>query len=215
MRKNMLIGILLSSTVFTYAQDSLSIQKPVTDISEKQKSENNIKYINFRKSMYKPISKPTTMETIQASELTLNENTTNELTSNWFINVAGGASAFIGNPLGCEDLFGRIRPMLHLSVGKWFSPTTGGRIAFQGFDLKNHLIERQDYYHIHADFLWNITNVLQKDRQKEAKWQFIPFAGTGICENNATHQHMFTLNYGILNHLHLNKHLSLSLELGG
>lgn len=25
---------------------------------------------------------------------------------NWFIGVAGGMSAFLGNPLGCEDLFG-------------------------------------------------------------------------------------------------------------
>ena len=27
--------------------------------------------------------------------------------SNWFFNVSGGTSAFIGSPLGCEDLFGR------------------------------------------------------------------------------------------------------------
>ena len=215
MQRNMLIGILLSSAVFTYAQDSLSIQKPVTDTSAKQMSENNIKYVQFRKSVYKTIDRPTNVETIQKPELTISEYTENELTSNWFINAAGGVSAFLGNPLGCEDLFGRVRPVLHLSVGKWFNPSAGGRIAFQGFDLKNHLIERQNYYNLHADFLWNVTNLFRKDKPKDFKWQFIPFAGTGIIRNSATHQHPFTLNYGILNQLRLSNRFSLSLELAG
>lgn len=214
MQRIMVIGILLSSAVFTQAQDSLSIQKSVTDISSKPKSENNIKYVHFRKSMYKPWTK-LTMETIQKPELTINEYTANELTSNWFVNIAGGASAFLGNPLGCEDLFGRACPMLHLSVGKWFSPSAGGRIAFQGFNLKNHLIEQQNYYHLHADFLWNVTNLFPKGKQEETPWQFIPYAGTGIIKNRATHQHPFTINYGFLNHIRLNNRLSLSLELGG
>lgn len=214
MQRFILIGIFLSSAVFTQAQDSLSVQKPVTDISEEQKSENNIKYVHFRKQMFEPRTK-LTMETIQKPELTINEYSTNRLTSNWFVNIAGGASAFLGNPLGCEDLVGRACPMLHLSVGKWFNPSTGGRIAFQGFNLKNHLIEQQDYYHLHADFLWNITNLFQKGKQEESPWQFIPFAGTGIIQNRATRQHPFTINYGLLNHIRINSRLSLSLELGG
>lgn len=215
MQRNILIGILLSSVTFAHAQDSLSIQKPNNATSNKQTSENNIRYIHFQKSMYGTRNSSGNLELIQEPELIINEYTANELTSNWFVNAAGGVSSFLGTPLGCEDLFGRIRPVIHLSIGKWFSPTVGGRIAFQGFNLKNHLIEQQDYYHLHADFLWNVTNLFQKDRQKEVRWQFIPFVGTGIIQNNATHQHPFTLNYGILNHLHLNKDLSLSLELGG
>jgi hypothetical protein len=35
----------------------------------------------------------------------------------WFINVAGGGSAFIGTPKGCEDLFGRVQPTLQVSLG--------------------------------------------------------------------------------------------------
>lgn len=215
MQRNMLIGILLSSAIFAHAQDSLSIQKPDNDISDKQTSENNIKYVHFRKSMYGIKNSSENLEFIQDPELIIKEYTANELTSNWFANAAGGVSSFLGAPLGCEDLFGRICPVFHLSVGKWFNPTTGGRIAFQGFNLKNHLIEQQDYYHLHADFLWNVTNLFRKDEQEEARWQFIPFAGTGIIQNNSTHQHPFTLNYGILNHLRLNDRLSLSLELGG
>ena len=215
MQRNMLIGILLSSAIFVHAQDSLSIQKPDNDISDKQTSENNIKYVHFRKSMYGTRNNSENLKFIQEPELIINEYTANELTSNWFVNAAGGVSSFLGTPLGCEDLFGRICPVFHLSVGKWFSPTVGGRIAFQGFNLKNHLIEQQDYYHLHADFLWNVTKLFRKNEQEEARWQFIPFAGTGIIQNSATHQHPFTLNYGILNHLRLNDRLSLSLELGG
>lgn len=214
MQRNMLLGLLLSATVTTYAQDSLSIPKPVTDTSGTPKSENNIRYVQFQKSRYGTTGFPVTTEAAGLPELTISEYTATALTSNWFVNTAIGASAFLGNPLGCEDLFGRIRPVYHLSFGKWFSPTTGGRIAFQGFDLKNHLIERQNYYHLHADFLWNVTNLFRKDNP-EVRWQFIPFAGTGIIQNNASHQHLFTLNYGILNHLRLTDRLSLSLELGG
>lgn len=214
MRRNILIAIILSSATFTHAQDSLYIQKSDTGIAQKHVSENNIRYFHFLNPKYQTKALQN-IESVQGPELTISEYPTNELTSNWFINAAGGVSTFLGNPLGCEDLFARIRPILHLSVGKWFSPTAGGRIAFQGFDLKSHLIECQNYYHIHADFLWNITNAFQKNNQEKAIWQFIPFAGTGIIQNNATHQHMFTLNYGILNHLPLNRYLSLSLELGG
>lgn len=213
MQRNMLLGLLLSATVTTYAQDSLSITKPITDVSGTPKSENNIRYVQFQKSRYRTTGFPVTTEAAGQPELTISQYTATALTSNWFVNAAIGASAFLGSPLGCEDLFGRIRPVYHLSCGKWFSPTAGGRIALQGFDLKNHLIERQNYYHLHADFLWNVTNLFRKDNP-EARWQFIPFAGTGIIQNNASHQHLFTLNYGILNHLRLTDRLSLSLELG-
>lgn len=138
----------------------------------------------------------------------------NNWKSGWFINAAAGAGAFVGQPLGCEDLFGRSQPMFHLSAGKWFNPSAGGRIAFQGFNLKNHLIERQDYYHIHADFLLNATNLFRQSHSP-AFWQVIPFAGAGIIQNNTTHKHPFSLNYGILNQLRLSKSLSLSFELGG
>lgn len=138
----------------------------------------------------------------------------NDWSTDWFINLSAGAGAFVGDPLGCEDLFGRTRPMYHLSVGKWFNPSAGGRIAFQGFDLKNHLIQRQDYFHLHADFLLNATNLFRQSTS-QAFWQVIPFAGAGIIQNNATHRHPFTLNYGILNQFRLSNAFSLSLELGG
>ena len=42
---------------------------------------------------------------------------------NWFVNISGGTNAFMGTPLGCEDLFGRMQPSVGLAIGKWFTPS--------------------------------------------------------------------------------------------
>ena len=52
------------------------------------------------------------------------------LTGNWFVSIAGGTSAFLGTPLGCEDLFGRLKPSYSFAVGKWFTPSVGARINY-------------------------------------------------------------------------------------
>ena len=212
MRKYILLVLLLSPAILSHAQDSLSIPKKVEPYAEEQGLKNNIKYITFPKLMYTKTNIPAIQKEYQKMALH-NGEYSHEILSNWFLNIAGGVSTFIGQPIGCADLFGRTRPIFQASFGKWFSPTAGGRIAFQGFDLKNHMVEKQSYYHIHADFLWNMTNLIFRD--KEMRWQFIPFAGTGIIQNQTTHKHPFTLNYGIINHIRLHDRLSLSLEYGG
>ena len=56
---------------------------------------------------------------------------------NWFVSVTGGATAFLGTPLGCEDLFGRVKPSYNLAVGKWFTPAVGARIHYSGLQFKD------------------------------------------------------------------------------
>lgn len=56
---------------------------------------------------------------------------------NWFVSLQGGASAFIGRPIGCADLFDRVQPSLSASVGKMVHSTDRGknrvwRLAVQG-----------------------------------------------------------------------------------
>ena len=51
---------------------------------------------------------------------------------NWFVSIAGGATAFLGTPLGCEDLFGRLKPSCSLALGKWFTPRVGARRNYNG-----------------------------------------------------------------------------------
>ena len=77
---------------------------------------------------------------------------------NWFVGVSGGTNAFIGKPLGCEDLFGRIKPTFGLTFGKWITPSVGGRLYYQGVQFKDCNIAAQNYQHLHADFMWNDFN---------------------------------------------------------
>ncbi len=63
----------------------------------------------------------------------------------WFVGAQGGASAFIGNPIGCGDLFDRIMPSFNAYVGKWITPAVGVRLAFQGFKYKNSNLDMGDY----------------------------------------------------------------------
>ena len=38
-------------------------------------------------------------------------------TDNWFVQAAGGTTVFLGKPLGCNDLFGRMKPAFSVSIG--------------------------------------------------------------------------------------------------
>ena len=71
----------------------------------------------------------------------------------WFVGVQVGASAFIGNPVGCGDLFDRIMPSFNAYVGKWITPDVGVRLAFQGFKYKNSNLDMADYQLGHADLM--------------------------------------------------------------
>lgn len=55
--------------------------------------------------------------------------------SNWFVGVSGGTSAFVGKPFGAGNLFDRMKPSLAIEAGKWFTPEIGGRFSFQGFQF--------------------------------------------------------------------------------
>ena len=47
----------------------------------------------------------------------------------WFFGVQGGASAFIGDPIGCGDLYDRTKPAWNAYLGKWITPSFGIRLA--------------------------------------------------------------------------------------
>jgi outer membrane protein OmpA-like peptidoglycan-associated protein len=125
---------------------------------------------------------------------------------NWFINVAGGASAFIGDPIGCEDLFGRVQPTLQISLGKWHTPAIGSRLVFQGFQWKSGELQSQNYCHYHADFLWNVTPMLNR-------FDIIPLVGVGIIDNRTADRRPFTINYGVQGRYKLTDYLHITAEL--
>lgn len=134
--------------------------------------------------------------------------------NNWFVNLSGGTTAFLGSPLGCEDLFGRIKPAITLSLGKWITPTIGGRISYQGFQLRNSILENIAYQSIHADFLWNVASHSYNARD-QPYWDIVPYVGLGIIHNKDVGNHPFAFSYGVMGRYRLSHRTHLTMELGG
>lgn len=127
---------------------------------------------------------------------------------NWFIEAKGGASAFLGTPIGCGDVFDRVTPLLQIGVGKWFTPAIGGRIGFQGLSFKNAEFHTMKYQFVHADFLYNVTSGIRLNESGIPLWDVIPFVGVGMihnsdwinnctCQGGSSGSHPFAFTYGV------------------
>ena len=102
---------------------------------------------------------------------------------NWFIEIKGGASAFLGSPIGCGDVFDRITPALQVGVGKWFTPAIGGRVGFQGLTFKNAEFKSMKYQLYHADLMYNLTSGLRQNEYGLSLWDIVPYVGVGLIHN--------------------------------
>ena len=134
---------------------------------------------------------------------------TNGWDNNWFVEAKGGASAFIGSPIGCGDLFDRVMPVLQIGIGKWFTPAVGGRIGYQGLKFKNANLKTMNYQFVHADFMYNLTHNLQCNEYGLSKFDVIPYIGVGMIRNSSSTtgyfltggqqmgNHPFAFSYGI------------------
>lgn len=132
---------------------------------------------------------------------------------NWFVDVSGGVSAFGGSPLGCGDIFDRMKPALSVSVGKWFTPAIGTRIVFQGLQFKDALLESRDFQHLHADLMWNVMPGISRTKE-DFRWDLVPYVGLGILHNDETGRHPFAVSYGVQGRCRLTDRLHLTAELG-
>ena len=132
---------------------------------------------------------------------------------NWFVNVSGGVSAFVGSPLGCGDIFDRTKPALSVSVGKWFTPAIGTRIAFQGLQFKDAQLESKDFLHLHADLMWNVLSGFSRTKE-DFRWDLAPYVGLGILHNDELGRHPFAVSYGVQGRYRLTDRLHLTAELG-
>ncbi len=145
---------------------------------------------------------------------------------NWFIEIKGGASAFLGTPIGCGDVFDRLSPALQVGLGKWFTPAVGGRVAYQGLSFKNGEFKSMDYHFIHADFLYNLTSGINCNDIALSRWDVIPYLGVGMiynpdwssacmCPGHASGSHPFAFSYGLECRYRLNDRMHLVAELSG
>lgn len=149
------------------------------------------------------------------------------LGSNWFLELKGGMSAFLGSPIGCGDVFDRTTPVLQVGLGKWFTSSVGGRLGFQGLQFKNANLVTMNYQYYHADFMYNLTHNLQQDEFGMSKIDVIPFVGLGVVRNGSSvsgsltnegkkvGNHPFALGYGIEVRYHLHDRLHIVGELSG
>lgn len=145
---------------------------------------------------------------------------------NWFIEVKGGASAFLGSPIGCGDVFDRVKPALQVGLGKWFTPAIGGRIGFQGLSFKNAEFKSMKYQFVHADFMYNLTSGIRCNENGVPLWDVIPYLGVGMirnsdwsgactCSGGSSGSHPFAFSYGIEARYRISDRLHLVAEISG
>ena len=145
---------------------------------------------------------------------------------NWFIEIKGGASAYLGSPLGCGDVFDRITPALQVGIGKWFTPAVGGRVEFQGMTFKNAEFQSMKYQFVHADFMYNLTAFIRQNDLGLSRWDVIPYVGVGMIHNSdwsssssnggrTSGSHPFAFSYGIETRYRVTDRMHVIAELGG
>lgn len=135
------------------------------------------------------------------------------LKGNWFIGADGGINAFLCTPMGCNDLGGRIKGQFGINVGKWFTPTVGSRLSFNGYWLSDPESRTQTGWGVSSEILWNLTNTLYGNHDK-TRFGLIPYLGVGMLHNRQAHTNPFTLSYGVIAQYGLTSRLKLNLELG-
>ena len=155
---------------------------------------------------------------------------TNRFGDNWFIGVGGGVN-FLWSE-GYDQ--GKISPSIDANFGKWFTPSVGMRIGYQGFSTqiwsetpsllgpsldteKDMYLQKMGYMYIHGDFLWNISNAFSGYKETRF-WNFVPylhagfFRTYGLDDVNFT-DNEFAMGAGLLHNLRLANRLDLIIDM--
>lgn len=140
---------------------------------------------------------------------------TNRFGDNWFIGAGGGINLFI------EDGFGvKVAPSLDVNLGKWFTPSIGMRVGYQGLNscvTDGDILQKFGYMYIHGDFLWNISNALSGYKETRF-WNFVPYLHAGFyrsdgIENVDITDNEFAAGAGLLHNLRLTDRLDLIVDM--
>lgn len=156
---------------------------------------------------------------------------TNRYGDNWFISVGGGINTF-WNESNADNL--KVSPSIDANVGKWFTPTIGTRVGYQGIysqiwsdtpsilgpsldTEKNMYLQKFGYMYIHGDLLWNISNAI--GGYKEARfWNFVPYVHAGFFLTYALDDTDFAnkelaMGAGLMHNLRLARRLDLVIDM--
>ncbi len=155
---------------------------------------------------------------------------TNRFGDNWFIGVGGGIN-FLWSE-GYDQ--GKISPSIDANFGKWFTPSVGMRIGYQGFSTriwsetpsligpsldtdKDMYLQKMGYMYIHGDFLWNISNAFSGYKETRF-WNFVPYLHAGFFRSYGLKDVNFADNElamgaGLLHNLRLADRLDLIIDM--
>lgn len=154
---------------------------------------------------------------------------TNRFGDNWFIGVGGGINLFMDG--GGHKT--RVAPAIDVNVGKWFTPSVGARVGYNGLrangwmpkqtlvatefnESKDMYKEKVNYAYIHGDLMWNISNAFSGYKETRF-WNVIPYLSFGFTHAYGTKDvdfsdNEFAAGAGIYNTLRLSNRVNLTLD---
>ena len=128
---------------------------------------------------------------------------TNGLWDNWFVNLGGGVN------LGYDNGDWGLGGALNLNVGKWFTPSVGGRVGYNGITGMDGM-----FGYFHADALWNISNAIGGYKETRL-WDFVPYLHAGLLYDRPIAGLEWAAGAGLLNLVRLTDRLDLTLDVRG
>ena len=154
---------------------------------------------------------------------------TNSFGDNWFVGIGGGINVFLN-----EGFDAKIGPSLDVNFGKWFTPSVGMRIGYQGLNAqtwsdaatvlgpkldkdKGKYAEKFGYMYIHGDFLWNISNALSGYKETRF-WNFVPYLHAGFfrsydVEGGDFSNNELAVGAGLLHNLRVTDRLDVIIDM--
>ena len=102
---------------------------------------------------------------------------TNGFWDNWFVSLNAGAQFSYLYPESSQKFKDRISFSGLAYVGKWFDPSMGLRLAYNGYDFKGYN-GKLNYMNLHADALMNVTNMIM-GYNADRLYNVIPYIGMG------------------------------------
>ena len=155
---------------------------------------------------------------------------TNRFGDNWYIGVGGGVNLLWNE--GYDNV--KIGPSIDANFGKWFTPTIGMRIGYQGIssqiwsdtpsvlgptlNTENDMyLQKLGYMYIHGDFMWNMSNAFGGYKEKRF-WNFVPYMHAGFfraygIDNVDFADNELAMGAGLLHNLRLARRLDLIIDM--
>lgn len=165
---------------------------------------------------------------------------TNTFWDNWWVQIGGGAQVYYGDHNKQMDFVDRLSLALDAGFGKWFSPQIGVRAMISGLTINGatqtwgktgihdtgkpvdgkythdygFLNEQQfDFYNLHADVLFNMSNILCGYKEKRV-WNCSPYLGLGwMVTWESPRAREVSLNFGIFNAIRLSEKFDFNIDL--